>query len=83
MDTGNTLSYLLENLKSRGAKSVRLATLLNKPDRRVKDVAVDYVGFVIPDEFVIGYGLDYAEKYRQLKYIELYRLYPASTTKEN
>ncbi|MCF0154983.1 MAG: hypoxanthine phosphoribosyltransferase [Veillonella sp.] len=69
VDTGNTLSYLLENLKSRGAKSVRLATLLNKPDRRVKDVAVDYVGFVIPDEFVIGYGLDYAEKYRQLKYI--------------
>lgn len=69
VDTGNTLYYLLDELKRRGAKSVKLATLLSKPDRREKDVPVDYIGFVIPDEFVIGYGLDYAEKYRQLKYI--------------
>lgn len=69
VDTGNTLYYLLDELKRRGAKSVKLATLLSKPDRREKEVAVDYIGFVIPDEFVIGYGLDYAEKYRQLKYI--------------
>ena len=69
VDTGNTLSYLLEDLKSRGAASVTLATLLDKPDRRVKDVQVDYVGFKIPDVFVIGYGLDYAEKYRQLNYV--------------
>lgn len=69
VDTGTTLSYLLENLRSRGAKSVRLAALLDKPERRKKDVHVDYVGFQIPDYFVIGYGLDYAEKYRQLKFI--------------
>ena len=69
VDTGTTLHYLLENLHARGAKSVRLAALLNKPDRRKMDVEVDYVGFIIPDYFVIGYGLDYAEKYRHLPYI--------------
>lgn len=69
VDTGTTLSYLLQNLQSRKAKSVRLASLLNKPDRRKVDVHVDYQGFVIPDEFVIGYGLDYDEQYRQLPYI--------------
>lgn len=69
IDTGNTLSYLLEELNNRGAASVRLAALLSKPDRREKDVPIDYVGFTIPDAFVIGYGLDYAEKYRQLPYI--------------
>ena len=69
VDTGTTLSYLLENLQSRKAASVRLCSLLNKPDRRKVDVYVDYEGFVIPDEFVIGYGLDYDEKYRQLPYI--------------
>ena len=69
VDTGTTLHYLLENLHARGAKSVRLAALLNKPERRTMDVEVDYVGFVIPDYFVIGYGLDYAEKYRHLPYI--------------
>ena len=69
VDTGTTLSYLLENLQSRKAASVRLCSLLNKPDRRKVDVHVDYEGFVIPDEFVIGYGLDYDEKYRQLPYI--------------
>ena len=60
---------VVENLHARGAKSVRLAALLNKPERRKMDVEVDYVGFVIPDYFVIGYGLDYAEKYRHLPYI--------------
>lgn len=69
VDTGTTLHYLLGNLHSRKAKSVRLAALLNKPDRRKVDVAVDYTGFIIPDYFVIGYGLDYAEQYRQLPYI--------------
>ena len=68
-DIVDTVHYLLENLHARGAKSVRLAALLNKPDRRKMDVDVDYVGFIIPDYFVIGYGLDYAEKYRHLPYI--------------
>lgn len=69
LDSGNTLSYLLELLKARKPASIKLCTLLDKPDRRVKDVRVDYVGFTIPDEFVVGYGLDYAEKYRNLPYI--------------
>lgn len=69
VDTGTTLHYLLDNLRARGAKSVRLAALLNKPDRRKMDVHVDYVGFVIPDYFVVGYGLDFAERYRHLPYI--------------
>ncbi|KGG80627.1 hypoxanthine phosphoribosyltransferase [Caloranaerobacter azorensis H53214] len=69
IDTGLTLSYLVENLKSRGPKSVKLCTLLNKPERRKTDVKVDYIGFTIPDEFVVGYGLDFNEKYRNLPYI--------------
>ena len=69
IDSGRTLSYLLENLKTRNQKTLRLCTLLDKPDRRVVDVNVDYVGFVIPDEFVVGYGLDYDQKYRNLPYI--------------
>ena len=69
IDTGRTLSYLLENLKTRSPKSVRLCTLLDKPERRVVDVKVDYVGFEIPDEFVVGYGLDYDQQYRNLPYI--------------
>ena len=69
IDTGRTLNYLVNNFRSRGAKTVRLCTLLNKPDRRAVEVAVDYVGFEIPDEFVVGYGLDYAQKYRNLPYI--------------
>ena len=69
VDTGTTLHYLLDNLRARGAKSVRLVALLNKPDRRKKDVDVDYIGFTVPDYFVIGYGLDYAEQYRQVPYI--------------
>ena len=69
IDSGRTLSYLIEILKKRGPKSLRLCTLLDKPERRVKDVKVDYVGFNIPDEIVVGYGLDYAQKYRNLPYI--------------
>ena len=69
IDSGRTLSYLLKNLKARNPKSLRLCTLLDKPDRRVVDVSVDYVGFEIPDEFVVGFGLDYAQRYRNLPYI--------------
>lgn len=69
VDTGRTLAYLLNNLKARHPKSLKLCTLLNKPDRRVTEVAVDYTGFEIPDEFVVGYGLDYDQKYRNLPYI--------------
>lgn len=69
VDSGRTLSYLLEMLRDRGPKSLRLCTLLDKPDRRVVDVHVDYTGFQIPDEFVVGYGLDYDQKYRNLPYI--------------
>ena len=69
IDSGRTLYYLIDILKKRNPKSVHLCTLLDKPERRVKDVKVDYVGFEIPDEFVVGYGLDYAQKYRNLPYI--------------
>lgn len=74
VDSGRTLSYLLEMLRDRGPKSMRLCTLLDKPDRRVVDVNVDYTGFQIPDEFVVGYGLDYAQKYRNLPYIGVVEL---------
>ena len=69
IDSGRTLSYLIQILEKRGPKSLKLCTLLDKPERRVKPVTVDYVGFNIPDEFVVGYGLDYAQKYRNLTYI--------------
>lgn len=69
VDSGRTLSYLLEMIKDRGPAEVKLCTLLDKPDRRVVDVQVDYTGFQIPDEFVVGYGLDYDQKYRNLPYI--------------
>lgn len=69
VDSGRTLSYLMEMLRDRGPASIRLCTLLDKPDRRVVQVPVDYTGFQIPDEFVVGYGLDYAQKYRNLPYI--------------
>ena len=69
IDSGRTLSYLIELLHKRNPNSVRLCTLLDKPERRVTDVKVDYVGFNIPDEFVVGYGLDYDQKYRNLPYI--------------
>ena len=74
VDSGRTLSYLLEMLNDRGPKSMKLCTLLDKPDRRVVDVKVDYTGFQIPDEFVVGYGLDYDQKYRNLPYIGIVEL---------
>jgi hypoxanthine phosphoribosyltransferase len=67
LDTGLTLSYLLRILHQRKPKVLRVAALLDKPSRRIKDVKADYVGFQIPNEFVVGYGLDYAERYRNLK----------------
>ena len=69
VDSGRTLSYLLEMLRDRKPNSLKLCTLLDKPDRRVVEVAVDYTAFQIPDEFVVGYGLDYDQKYRNLPYI--------------
>ena len=69
IDTGYTLGYLIDKLKKRGAKSIKVCTLLDKPDRRKVDINVDYLGFVIPDEFIVGYGLDYAEQYRNLPYV--------------
>jgi hypoxanthine phosphoribosyltransferase len=69
IDTGHTLSYLLRMLRARTPKTVRICTLLNKPGRREVDVPVDYIGFDIPNEFVLGYGLDYDELYRNLPYI--------------
>lgn len=74
IDSGNTLSYLLKNLSDRNPASIRLCTLLDKPERREKDVFVDYQGFQIPDEFVIGYGLDYDQRYRNLPYIGVMHL---------
>jgi hypoxanthine phosphoribosyltransferase len=69
VDTGLTLSYLLANLRSRGARSVKLAALLDKWERREREVPIDYLGFKIPDAFVVGYGLDFAERYRNLPFI--------------
>ena len=69
IDSGNTLSYLTEYLKLKGARSVKTCTLLDKPSRRVVDFTPDYVGLEIPDEFVVGYGLDFAERYRTLPYV--------------
>jgi hypoxanthine phosphoribosyltransferase len=69
VDTGLTLSFLIGSLHQRGAKSVRLAALLDKHERREREVKIDYCGFQIPDAFVVGYGLDYAERYRNLPYI--------------
>ncbi len=74
VDSGRTLSYLIDMLKDRKPASVALCTLLDKPDRRVVNVAVDYTGFRIPDEFVVGYGLDYDQKYRNLPYIGIVEL---------
>ena len=69
VDSGSTLSYLMEMLRDRGPKSLHLCTLLDKPERRVVEVNVDYTGFQIPDKFVVGYGLDYDQHYRNLPYI--------------
>ena len=72
VDTGLTLNYLLNVLKARGPRTLRVAALLSKPSRRLVEVKVDYVGFSIDDHFVVGYGLDYNEKYRNLKDIVIY-----------
>lgn len=69
VDTGRTLSYLVELLKDRGAADVKLCALLDKPERREVDIRADYIGFQIPDEFVVGYGLDYDQRYRNFPYI--------------
>ena len=74
IDSGNTFNCLLNLFKERNAKSVRLCSMLDKPDRREVDVKVDYTGFTIPDEFVVGYGLDYDQKYRNLPYIGVVEL---------
>ena len=74
IDSGRTLSYLIEILKKRNPASLKLCTLLDKPERRVKEVHVDYTCFNIPDEFVVGYGLDYAQKYRNLPFIGVVEL---------
>lgn len=74
VDSGRTLSYLLEMLRAREPKSMALCTLLDKPSRRVVDVKVDYTGFQIPDEFVVGYGLDYDQQFRNLPYIGIVHL---------
>ena len=69
IDSGNTLAFILKYFEAKGANSVKICTLLSKPSRRVVQIPVDYIGREIPDEFVIGYGLDYAEKYRNLPYV--------------
>jgi hypoxanthine phosphoribosyltransferase len=69
VDSGRTMDYLLRTLGARKPASLRVCTLLNKPSRRVVDIPIDYVGFDIPDEFVLGYGLDFDEKYRNLAYV--------------
>jgi hypoxanthine phosphoribosyltransferase len=69
IDTGRTLNYVIQNLRTRHPASLRICTLLNKPARRILDIPVDYVGFEIPDKFVIGYGLDYGEIYRSLPFV--------------
>lgn len=73
IDTGLTMKYLVENLNTRGPKTIKVCTLLHKPDNRTVDVPMDYVGFEIPNEFVIGYGLDYSEKFRNLPFIGVVR----------
>lgn len=69
LDSGLTLSYIMELMRSRDAENVKICTLLDKPDSRKVDVKPDYSGFVVPDKFVVGYGLDYAQRYRNLPYI--------------
>ena len=69
LDSGNTLYYLLDVLRARKPASIRVCTLMDKPERRTRPIKADYVGFTIPDAFIVGYGLDYAEKYRNLPYV--------------
>ncbi len=78
LDTGMTLQYLLRIFQQRKPKHLRVAVLLDKPERRIADVRADYVGFTIPNAFVVGYGLDYAERYRNLKYVGILSLGTAS-----
>jgi hypoxanthine phosphoribosyltransferase len=82
LDTGMTLQYLLRLFQQRKPKHLRVAVLLDKPERRITAVRADYVGFSIPNEFVVGYGLDYAERYRNLPYVGILRL-GGGTKKEN
>jgi len=74
IDSGRTLNYLYRYLKDKKPASLKICTLLDKPERRVFDIKVDYTGFTIPDEFIVGYGLDYAEKYRNLPYIGILKI---------
>ena len=69
VDTGRTLNYLIEYLKEKNPAVLKICTLLDKPSRRIVDINADYIGFTIPDSFIVGYGLDYAQKYRNLPYI--------------
>ena len=69
LDSGNTLYYLLDVLRARRPASIRICALMDKPERRTKPITADYVGFTIPDAFIVGYGLDYAERYRNLPYV--------------
>lgn len=69
LDSGNTLYFLQNYLRAKGAKSITIVTLLDKPSRREKPIKADYAGFVVPDEFVVGYGLDYCQQYRNMPYI--------------
>ena len=78
LDTGLTLHYLLGNLQSRGPRSLRVVTLLSKPSRRQIEVAADYIGFEVPDKFVVGYGLDFGQRYRNLPYICTLNLPPGT-----
>src|SRR5258705_10596117 len=73
IDTGLTLNYLIRYLRGKNPKSLRICTLLDKPARRLVDISVDYVGFTIPDQFVVGYGLDYGEYYRNLRFVGVLR----------
>jgi hypoxanthine phosphoribosyltransferase len=85
LDTGRTVSRVLERLRPLGARCVRVCVLLDKPSRRVEQVGADYVGFTIPDEFVVGYGLDYAERYRNLPFVGVLReeMYRAAAAAQN
>ena len=69
LDSGNTLYYLMDVLRARKPATIRICTLMDKPERRTRSIKADYVGFTIPDAFIVGYGLDYAEKYRNLPYV--------------
>jgi hypoxanthine phosphoribosyltransferase len=80
VDTGRTLNYITQNLRTRNPKSLRICTLLNKPSRREIDIPLDYVGFEIPNRFVIGYGLDFAEIYRSLPYVGVLKWEKYNTT---